>query len=455
MSARRFRSVWPRLKAARKNDRLRAIVDGTASAALAKVLTSLISLVSLPLCVHYFGPERFGVWVTIVSTAAWISIFEFGLTDTITNIVSAAHATGDRDTAARHVTNALAITFAFAVLVFSLGALFWSHLDWMRILNVHDLSATAEIRSTIAIACSLVLFTPVCTIGIKILSGYQQTHIANLVTVLGAVASFLALMCGIELHLSMSWLFFLSTGLVTLSGLATLAWTLFVAKPWLRPRLHHISPLVTRALLAGGLPFFTIRVAAVVVFSTDNILVSHYLGAAQVTPYSIAMRLTTYAQLIPSFLFPSLWAAYAEANARGDIHWIRATYRRTMNSCLALMGSALLFLIVFGRPIVRIWAGADAVPTESLLIAMALWTLISGATGIQSCLLGAVNRNRLQAGASVAAALLNVVLSIFFLKHFGSIGAVEGTLVSYLLIVGPQTWAIKQLFQESAVAENP
>jgi O-antigen/teichoic acid export membrane protein len=437
-----------RLAASRKNSRLRAIMDGTASAALAKVLTTLLSLISLPLCVHDFGPERYGVWVTIVSTSAWIAVLEFGLTDTITNVISASHATEDQENAARHATNALAITLAFAIFLFCLGSLVWNHLDWMKILNVSDRLASVDIRNTIAIACSLVLLTPLCTIGLKILSGYQQTHIANLVTALGAVASVIGLICGIELHLTMPWLFFWSNGMVTLSGLATLFWTLFRAKPWLRPRLHHISPALSGALLTAGLPFFAIRIAGVIVFSTDNVIVSHYLGAAQVTPYSIAMRLVTYAQLVPTFVFPSLWAAYAAANARGDFAWIRRAYRKTRNSSIALMAAPLIFLAIFGRWIIGRWAGAAAIPSESLLLAMCAWTLIAGATGVQSCLLGAIQRNRLQAVASVAAAVLNLVLSIFLVQRVGSIGAVEGTLLSYLLIVGPQSWEIKRYFAE-------
>jgi O-antigen/teichoic acid export membrane protein len=447
-------TIRAHLRAARSNPRLRSIVDGTASAALAKVLTIFLSLVSLPLCVHYFGAERYGVWITIVSTSAWIAVLEFGITDTITNIVSSSHANDDQETAARHTTNALVVTLLFAILLFCLGALLWRHLDWMRILNVHDQSAAGEIRKTIGIACSLVLLTPLCTIALKVLSGYQQTHIANLVTAGGAVFSVATLICGIRLHLTMPWLFFWSNGMVTLSGLATLLWTILIAKPWLRPRLHHISPALGLSLLSSGLPFFAIRIAGVVVFSTDNVIVSHFLGASQVTPYSIAMRLVTYAQLIPSFMFPSLWAAYANAHASGEISWIHKAYRKTMTSSVAIMGGILFFLSFFGRWIIRVWAGNDSTPTESLIIALCLWTLVSGITGVQSCLLGAVQRNRLQAVVSIGAALLNLPLSIFLVQRVGSIGAVEGTLISYVLIIGPQSWAIRRFFAESRMPSS-
>ena len=55
-----------------------------------------------------------------------------------------------------------------------------------------------------------------------------------------------------------------------------------------------------------------------VVFSSDNLVVSHYLGAAEVTPYSVTWRLVGLAALLQSLIFPALWPAYAEAYARRD-----------------------------------------------------------------------------------------------------------------------------------------
>jgi O-antigen/teichoic acid export membrane protein len=436
------------LRAALLNPRLRAVLHGTSSAAFAKVLTSLISLVSLPLTIHYFGPARYGVWVTIVTSSAWIAVLEFGLTDTLTNTISASHATGDRTIAAQHTTNALAITFCFACLMFLAGAIVWPHIDWIRLFNVQDALAESDVRNTAAIACSLVLLTPICTIGAKILSGYQQTHVANLISATGAVLSLGGLLWGIHAHLGMPLLFLSTTGLLTLSGIGTLLWTVLISKPWLRPRIRHIDPSLALNLLSAGAPFFFIRIAGIVVFGTDNIVVSHYLGAAQVTPYSVAMRLASYAQLLPSLLFPSLWAAYAEANARGDIGWIRKAYKRTAQWSLAAISCFLIFIAVFGRWIIRVWAGTAAVPSEMLLIAMCIWALMWGMTSTQSCLLGAVGRTRTQAITGIAAAVLNLGLSIFLVQRIGSIGAVLGTIISYLLIIGPQTREVSLYFRE-------
>jgi O-antigen/teichoic acid export membrane protein len=321
----------------------------------------------------------------------------------------------------------------------------------MRIFNVHAAVNASEIRNTIAVACSLILLTPLCTIGGKILSGYQQTHTANLVTAVAALFSVGGLLLGLHLRLSMPMLFLCTTGFITFSGVSTLIWVLFIAKPWLRPRMDYLSVSLSRQLLIAGAPFFLIRIAGIVVFSTDNLIISHFLGAAHVTPYSVGMRLVTSAQLIPSFLFPSLWASYAESAALGDIAWIRRTYTRAMRYSMVIIGAILVVIALFGQWIIAIWAGQVAVPSEPLLLGMCVWTILWGITSVQSCLLGALGRTWTQAVFGVIAAVLNLVLSIMLVQRIGALGVIAGTVISYICIVIPQTREVSAYFREQRI----
>jgi O-antigen/teichoic acid export membrane protein len=197
------------------------------------------------------------------------------------------------------------------------------------------------------------------------------------------------------------------------------------------------------ALLSTGWSFLLIQAASIVVFSTDNIIVSHYLGAAEVTPYSVTWRVVGLGAVLQTLVFPALWPAYAEAQVRGDIEWIRRTFTVVIRTTVALNIAWALFLITFGRIGIRLWAGPAAVPPRSLLVAMAAWSVIAGFTTAQSCLLGALNRTRVQAIASVLAAIVNVALSILLVERIGSLGVILGTILSYIVVlVVPQTIAV-------------
>lgn len=412
------------------------------SGGAARVLSSLLTLVSLPLAVRYLGAERYGVWATVASVAVWVNLLDLGIANSLTNRVSQAYARQDENEAARAFSNALAMTVGAGGLAACIFGFLWSRVNWIALFNASP-SLQPEVRATVLIAMVLMLAGLPLNLAGKVFAGYQELHTYNKTLALGAVGSVVGLAAGIWLGGSMPTLFLLSFGSITFVATATLLWLVLWHKPWLRPRLKLISLHEGIALLSTGWSFLLIQAAAMVVFSTDNLIVSHYLGAAEVTPYSVTWRVVSLGAVLQALAFPALWPAYAEARARGDIAWIRRTFAIAMRTTIGLNLAWAVFLVVFGQLGIRLWAGAAAVPPRSLLLAMAFWSVIAGFMTAQSCLLGALNHTRLQAVASVLAAIVNVVLSIALVVRIGSLGVILGTIISYLVVlVVPQSFAV-------------
>jgi O-antigen/teichoic acid export membrane protein len=435
------------------SSRHRRIFHAVWSGAAARVLSSALTLISLPLAVRYLGAERYGVWATITSTAVWINLLDLGIASTLTNHISRAFALDDKPYAARYFTNALALTAGVSAFAGAAFALVFQHINWMALLNVSATVRAQEVTSTIAAAAALTLLGLPCNLAGRLLAGYQELHRNNFAVCAGAIASVAGLALGIVLRVSMPMLFVMSAGCLTFASLAMLLVTVVWAKPWLLPRPSLLDHCAITELLGNGLSFFLIQVAGVVVFSSDNLVVSHYLGAAEVTPYSVTWRLAGLAALLQSLIFPALWPAYAEAYARRDYAWIRRTFSVTMKGTIALNLASAAVLVLFGRTLIRAWAGPAAVPTNYLLLAMGVWALISGFMSVESCLLAALNRTREQAALSIIAAVVNIALSIALVRHIGSLGVIGGTILSYLaVLVVPQSMIVRGLFKRELVA---
>lgn len=436
-------AVWQRTRGGR-------IAAAAASGAAARVLSSLLTLVSLPLAVRYLGAERFGVWATITSTVALFNLLDVGIASTLTNHISRAYALRDKPYAARCTTNALALTAAIAGVTGLAFAIAWPRIDWMTLFNVAASVPRSEVNYTVAAAAALMLLGLPAALGSKIFAGYQEVYLSNFVIAIGAVANVMGLFAGIALRVSMPTLLVMSAGCVTLCNFAALVGTLLGHKPWLLPRFALLDRSMARELLASGSAFFLIQVAGAVVFSSDNLVVSHYLGAAQVTPYVVTWRLVALTAVLQSLIFPALWPAYAEAYARHDYAWMRRVFRFTLRGTLALNLAGGVILIAAGKTVIRWWAGADAVPSFALLSAMALWAVISGFMTVESCLLAAVNRTREQGVLSMVAAAVNLGLSIVLVQRIGSVGVIAGTILSYLLVlVVPQSLIVRRVLRTS------
>jgi O-antigen/teichoic acid export membrane protein len=205
---------------------------------------------------------------------------------------------------------------------------------------------------------------------------------------------------------------------------------------------------MTRDLFGEGALFFVLQVSGLVVFNTDNLIIAHYMGAAEVTPYSVAWRLCGYASMFQYMLVPSLWPAFSEAYHRCDMSWIRKTYRRVMLFSLLAVGAAALLIGLFGRPVIRLWAGPPAVPGALLLWIMSLWVILLSYTVNQAMLLAATQRIQLQALSSAVSAVFNLGLSIFLVQRIGTLGVLLGTIISYIFFVwAPQAYEVRRVLR--------
>jgi O-antigen/teichoic acid export membrane protein len=214
-------------------------------------------------------------------------------------------------------------------------------------------------------------------------------------------------------------------------------------RPWILPTPAAVDRSALRGLLSSGMGFFFLQIAGLIVFNSDNLVISHYLGAVDVVPYSVTWKVAGYASVLQTAIFPSLWPAYSEAYERGDYAWVRKAFWTGTRLSLGFVAAATVLLVLFGRPLIRWYIGAPAVPSETLLAAICLWTVISAGMDLQACFLAAINRVRLQGMLSVVAAALNLWLSICLVKRIGSLGVVLGTILSYAItLIAPQTWIV-------------
>ena len=56
---------------------------------------------------------------------------------------------------------------------------------------------------------------------------------------------------------------------------------------------------------------------------------------------------------------------------------------------------------------------------------------------------------------SIAAALVNVVLSIALVQRVGAVGVIAGTVLSYLFVlIGPQTWVVRNTCRRELRADQ-
>lgn len=433
---------------ARLDRRYRRIAGAVLSAILGKGTAVLVSAITIPLTVRYLGAENYGLWVTISSAVTMFFVFDIGIANTLTNLISEAYAGNNKEQAAASFATAFWMVLGISASLGILAWLVWPWMHWASILHVQDPALAAETSHAIAAAVIVFLFALPTGLAAKVLAGYQELHAANLFATAGSVLSLLAVVAVIYLHGNLTALVAGFAGSTVAANLACLLWICLFHKPWITPHPRLFAPRLVRRIFGSGTQFFAIQVAGLVVFNTDNIIISHYLSPADVTPYAVTWRLVNYITAVQVFILPALWPAYSEAFASGQLQWIRATYRRVRRMTIAILAVGCGIMLVLGREIVRIWAGPAAVPSSLLMRLMCVWIVIMAFTMNQSTLMGATFRVGKQALSSCLAAAVNLSLSILWVKQFGSVGVLLATIVSYLIfIVLVQSWEVRRILR--------
>ncbi len=396
-------------------------------------MAAIAAFVTVPLTVSYLGVERYGLWMTISSLIALLGFADLGMGNGLLTAVAAANGRGDRNAVQRNVSSAFFMLSAVGIVIGLAFTLVYPWINWARALNVSSPTAMREAGPTVAVlAAFLCVNMPLGTVQ-RVQQGYQEGTSSHLWALSGSVLSLIALLIVIALEGGLPWL-----ALATAAGPAVsvlVNWLVLFgwSRRWLFPRFRFFDRRTAMELASSGLMFFVLSVSALIVSSSDNLIIAHIIGPTAVAEYAITQKLFTTLNFSQFFIAP-LWPAFGEALARKDYAWAHRTLRRAIElSCWTSLLTALP-LLFFGRQLISWWVGPEVAPSITLLIGFSCWLLLAGYGGVMSTFLNSGTLLRKQVGFYVIAAATAVVLKIGFAYTWSIEGVIFGTVAGWTLV---------------------
>jgi O-antigen/teichoic acid export membrane protein len=454
LSVFRLRPFETATEGGRSKERLRRVALTTLAAGVAKTIGLLASLISVPLTYRYLGPERFGIWMVLISIISAMSFADLGIGNGLMNAISEAYGREDRHLATEHVTSALALMLCIAAFLAVTGAVGYPFLPWVRLFNVKSAAAAAEgARAFLVLYVSFIINIPLGVIT-RAQAGLQKGYTSQIVGACGSILSLGATVLVILLHAGLAWLVFAS---VFASIIATLfnGWILFRECPWLLPSWHAYRARSAHKIFKLGMLFFVLQCAVAVGFTSDNIVIAQILGAAAVAAYAVPQKLFGFVSMVVSMGINPLWPAYGEAIARGDVAWVRRVFLGSLWLVLGITVPICTLLALAGPWILRVAVGKSLVAPIALLVVLAAWAVVNAVSMVISMLLNGAGVLKPQTMVAVIASMSNLALSIFLTRRMGVMGVCVGSIVTQLLIVFPAySILIPRLFARIARAKN-
>ena len=392
-----------------------------------------ISLILVPLTIHYVNPTQYGIWLTLSSIIGWFAFFDIGFGNGLRNKFAEAIAKDDHQLARIYLSTTYAILGIIVVCLLVLFVCINPFLNWSRILNT-PAGMAAELSTLALLVFSFFCLQFVLQLITTIITANQQPAKASFFNFLGSLFSLAVIFIltkttsGNLIYLALS-LGFTPVLVLTASSL----WFYTHSYKKYAPAARFVKFSYSRNLMSLGLKFFIIQIAAVILYETSNLIIAQLFGPVEVTPYNVAYK---YFGIIPmgmSIVMLPFWSAFTEAWIKKDIEWIKTTMKRLRLLWVVLTVVALIMLVC-SNAVYKFWVGKNIFIPLSVSLAMASYVIINAWNGIHSQFINGVGKIKLQLYIALGSSLINIPLAIFLGKNLGIYGVVLST--SIISIMG-------------------
>lgn len=391
-----------------------------------------ISLLMVPLTLKCLDNTTFGVWTTLSSLLTLLAFFDIGLGNGLRNRLTEALSNNDPLLARSYVSTAYLLFAGTQLILLLLFVVVNNFIPWARLLNT-------TIPRHLLGQLSLILF-----IGVSAKLVFDLITFVFYARQEPAKAGLMLLVINITTLTGLLYLVYTGQGnlinLAILNAVCPLV-VLLITSFWLyngslsflKPVPRFFRRVHIRGLLGLGSKFFIIQLAVVIIFYSDNLIITQLFGPEYVTPYNISYRYFNIINTFFAIMLTPFWSAFTEAHVKGEYDWMRASYKRLWWLWLGIVGLVLVWIIL-APTIYALWVGKRVQIPFLLTLCMGLSIIVMCLNNITVVVINGLGKIKLQLFSALFSAAINLPLSILFGQYLGlgSAGVILATTLSLL-----------------------
>jgi O-antigen/teichoic acid export membrane protein len=407
--------------------RKKLFIANAGTTLLSRVGGNLLSFVTLPLFVTYYGDSLYGVFVLAVAVTESLALFDFGVKNALVRYTAEFLVDKDRERYNTAVAGSVLIAGALGI-IFALFVLAMSFVAPTAFDIETELAA--ESIDVFQVAALYTLVFVVGRVAQSILEGHQMFY-WNSINQISVLVVNLAL-------------FFV----VKYWGLSFFAFAVFMMLGRLIPIVLNTLVILQKKLLKGvslrqGLNWalirseffrysanlFALQLISFCAFQIDKFVIGGILSAAMVTVYIVVTKPMFIVRMVSNQTLMVLAPVLAEIGRSGDDSHLNSIIRRGNLALAVLVFPMVALVFIFIQQFIDIWIGG--VHSD-----YAFWGAIASLSFIFSPFYGISSRALTYTGNIVVVrrisfwtTLLNVIVSLVGTFYLGIGGVILGSLV--------------------------
>jgi O-antigen/teichoic acid export membrane protein len=410
--------------------------------------TTAMNLAFIPFYVSYLGMEAFGLIGVYALLQTWFSLLDFGLTPAIGREMARTSVSSGDGTQIRDLlrsVEAATVLIAIALVLGLTAASEWIAVTWLR---------TTELNADI-VARALAIMAVVA--GLRLVENIYRSSMIGLQrqVQLNAVLAITATLRGGGAVAVLAWwaptigAFFIWQGLIAASTVLVLAICVYRSLPaGERPARASRGSLMSVAHFAGGTVLITALGFAL--SQADKFILSAVVSLESFGIYSLAYTVASSVRLLAQPIDFAVYPRLAQYFFKEDGAGLARLYHKAAQYNAVLVGSAGVFLVMFGEKALELWIGDPAIVSAThgvmavLVVGMVLNAIMNGPYYLQL----AVGWTGLLVRVNSAMVVLFVPITWALTVQFGMFGAAS----AWLLINGVYVVVVARLMHRRVLA---
>ena len=391
---------------------------------------NIIPFIYTPIMLRLLGQAEYGLYGIAQSIMGYIALLNFGIGGTIVRYLSKYRAEGNKEQEARVAGLFIKIYSVVCVLILIAGFVFVANIEvYSRSLSLQEVDTLRTL--VILMTLNTALFLPFSVFSSVVIS-YERYIFSKLVAVLSTTAAPI-------FNILLLYFGYGSVGLVIVSTVLNIItyglYTYYsLCRIKLRPSFKKNEPGLLIEILKFSFFVFLASIVDTLYWTTDKLIIGWAMGTAAVAVYNIGATFNTYvtglSSAISGLLIPRLTQMVVKDASKEEFTNIFIKVGRLQFIIVSFIISAF---VAFGRQFIALWAG----PEYEYSYYIALLTMIPVTipliqnTGIN--ILYALNKHQFRSIIYACIAVVNVVLTFWWVEKYGIIGAAMATCLAYII----------------------
>jgi O-antigen/teichoic acid export membrane protein len=407
-----------------------------------------VSFFLSPFVVHRLGNTAYGVWVLLGSLVGYMGLLDLGVRAAVMRYVARHHARCEDEEAGRVASAGLLIFSVTGLIAVSVSAVIAVLLDRLFQIPAEIVSVA---RAVVVIGGLNIAASLISGVFGGTMTAMQRFDLSSITDIVIGGLRATAIVVALGAGAGLLGLALVQLGATLLQGVIQYAFTRKLY-PQLRFRFRGVDRPRLAAILSFSVFSSLLQVSGLLMFSADSVVIGAFLPVAAITFFAIAGSLTEYTRSIISAISQTMTPRASALDGVGATAELERALLQTGALATFVALPITMTFIVRGHTFLTLWMG-PAYADRSAVILTILSIALSFAAARQvvgSAVIG-MNRHRLLVPFYLAEGLINIAVSLYWVRILGIEGVALGTAVPNLvttLVVIP--WLVRRVLGTSA-----